>query len=47
MYMHTPKERKEVIKTKTNTFSPVSDANVTEFVFFNAELKIPFQPIPF
>ena len=47
MYMHTPKERKGVIKTKTNTFPPVSDANVAEFVFFNAELKIPFQPIPF
>ena len=47
MYMHTPKERKGVIKTKTNTFPPVSDADVTESVFFNAELKIPLQPIPF
>ena len=47
MYLHTPEETNEEIKTKRNSFSLFSDVAVEESMFFYAELKLLFQPIIF
>ena len=46
MYLNTPKETNEEIKSKKKTFSFL-DVNFEEFMFFNVKLKFLFQLISF
>ena len=46
MFLYTPKEKHKEIRTNGEIFSLVSDVDVEESIFCNAELKFLFQPIP-